>query len=87
MRNLIEYIDEKFTPDRFLCENEAYQIASTRFNSIISKLEKKHPESKDILFELIIARAVLETAIAKYMFQKSLDNECKVCFQKAEKRK
>lgn len=87
MKNLIEYIDEKFSPDRFLCENEAYQIASTRFNNIISELEKKYPESKDILFELIIARAVLETTTAKYMFQKSLDNKCKICSQKTEKRK
>ena len=85
MKKLSDYIDSRFSPDRKLCKNKAYKIASMRFNCIISELEKKYPESKEIIFELIIARAVLETATAKHMLRKGLSNRWKAHSQETGK--
>ncbi len=77
MKNLIDYIDSRFSPDKHLCSNNAYRTGAERFSEIINTLEEKHPEDRELLYELVTARAVLETATAKHMFRKGLANRWK----------
>ncbi len=87
MRNLMKYIDSRFRPDKKLCENKAYRTATLTFNNILSTLESRHPEDKELIDRLIVARAVLETVTARHMFRKGLNNKWKVHPSQKEKGK
>ena len=77
MKDISKYIDRRFCPDKVLCNDEAYRSASDRFSEIISVIEHELPQEKEIITELIITRAVLETAVGKHMYRKGLINKWK----------
>ena len=85
MKKLTELIDPRFRPDKKLCENKAYRTATLTFNNILSTLESRHPEDKELIDRLIVARAVLETVTARHMFRKGLNNKWKIRNKKKEK--
>lgn len=85
MKNLADYIDSRFCPDSKLCQSKEYVVATQSFNQVISMLESKHPEDKELITQLIIARAVLETTVSRYMFRKGLNSKWKVRSKQKEK--
>ncbi|MBO5267034.1 MAG: hypothetical protein J6B08_07040 [Ruminiclostridium sp.] len=70
MKNITKYIDSRFTPDSRLSKDENYRLASRNFSEIIAVIEEKLPEDKELIYELIMTRALLETTVGKYMFRK-----------------
>lgn len=72
MEDLTKYIDRRFSPDCKLSKDENYRLASRNFSEIIAVMEEKLPENKELIYELIMTRALLETTVGKYMFRKGL---------------